>query len=738
MRTRIASACLFAATIAAACSAHVGAGISLDDPAPAPAGLCCSTTYAAMDEVPAVGGELRLVEITTTPGARDGGGGGGGARVQQVIAFPLQHTAVDVRVAEMMAVYTVTQTFENPFDEPIDAVYVFPLGAEAAVSGFTMTIGERTITGEIQRREDARKTYENARAAGNTAALVEQEKPNVFAQRIANIAPRERIAVRFEYTELLEYADGQYELVFPLVVGPRYLPDEAIGARPVGSHAQGGRGRPGVTSVPYLADNRDASTVSFTAAIDAGVPIHGVDSPSHDIDVVDVSPTRMSVTLHGKDEIPNRDLILRYKVAGEKTMVGVMSHRKDGDGSFVFVIQPKAEYRTGDIAARDVMILIDRSGSMEGVPLAQAKAVAGGIVDTLSARDTFNILTFSDSIESMATSPLAGDAAGVRKGHDFIASFSSGGGTEMQQGLIAALASEPGQDRVRIVYLLSDAYVGNDDVVIGAAKGALAHNRIYPVGIGSSVNRALIDQLADVGRGFASYLTPAEEAATLVPTLVRRSAYPYLTNVSIDWGELAVSDLTPEIIPDVYAGMPLVVSGKYAKPGSGRIVVRATAAGRKVEIPLDITLPERIDNPPIASLWARRRIQALMIAEPGGLSQAARDEVAAIGLRYHMVTEETSFVAVDRSRVVQPGGAVKIVEQPAAIPEGVNIDSALGEGAGYADTSYASSYAGGNYDGDSGGGGGWGGGGGDVDPLTLALAILMLPLALTLRRLRRS
>jgi Ca-activated chloride channel family protein len=307
----------------------------------------------------------------------------------------------------------------------------------------------------------------------------------------------------------------------------------------------------------------------------------------------------------------------------------------------------------------------------------------------------------------------------------------------MQQGLLAALASEPGHDRIRIVYLLSDAFVGNDDVVLGAAKGALAHNRIYPVGIGSSVNRALIDQLADVGRGFASYLTPAEEASTLVPTLVRRSAYPYLTNVSIDWGDLAVSDLTPEVIPDVYAGLPLVVSGKYAKPGSGRIVVRATTAGREVEIPLDITLPERMDNPPIASLWARRRIQALMIAEPGGLSSSARDEVAAIGLRYHLVTEETSFVAVDRSRVVQPGGAVKIVVQPAAIPEGVNIDSALGESS-YADTSYASSSSGGGSYDDDYGGGGWGGGGGDVDPLTLALALLMLPLALTLRRLRRS
>jgi Ca-activated chloride channel homolog len=723
------------------CSAHVGAGVSIgDDPtaaAPPAASLCCSGTYAAMAEVPAVGGELRLVEIETIPASA-------AVPEQQAIAFPLQHTDVSVRVAEMMAVYTVTQTFENPFVQPIDAVYVFPLGDEAAVSGFEMQVGERTITGEIQRREQARQTYENARASGHTAALVEQDKANVFAQRIANIAPRERIKVTFEYTELLSYADGRYELVFPLVVGPRYLPDTAVGKSPVGAHKAGGRGRPGVTSVPYLADNRDASTVSFTAEIDAGVPVHGVDSPSHDLDIVEVSPSRTKVTLHAADEIPNRDLILRYQVAGPQTMVGVMAHRVRDDGAFVLVVQPKADYRTGDIAPRDVMIVIDRSGSMEGVPLEQAKAVAAGILDTITARDTFNILTFADTVETMAQTPVVGDAAGLRLGHDFLAAFASGGGTEMQQGLLASLQSTPGADRIRIVYLLSDGFVGNDDVVVNAAKTVLGHNRLYPVGIGSSVNRALMDQLGEVGRGFSSYLTPAEQAAALVPGLVRRSAYPYLTNVSIDWGGLAVVGVTPERIPDVYAGLPLIVSAQYTKPGTGRITIRGTVAGKPVEIPLEVTLPEHLDNPAIASLWARRRIHALTIAEPAGLSHLAAEEVASIGLRYHLVTQETSFVAVDRARVVMPGGATKLVEQPAAIPEGVNIDTAIGEPGpqayGYSSSSSsASSSSSDDYDyGGGGGGGGWGGGGGDVDPLTLALALAMLPLALTLRRWRRQ
>jgi Ca-activated chloride channel family protein len=728
---RSATGLLLAAVLAASSTACYLEPNTARKPVPVmQAGPCCAGTYAAMEEIPAVGGELRLVEIQLTPGDT------ATAAPRKAIAFPLQHTDVKVRLAQMMAVYTVTQTFANPYDEPIDAVYVFPLGDEAAVSGFRMKVGERTVTGEIQRREAARETYEAAQRAGHTAALVEQEKANVFAQRLANLAPRETIEVTFEYTELLDYKDGEYELVFPLVVGPRYLPAGDAGRRPVGSHRAGGRGRPGVTSVPYLADNRDASTVSFTADVDAGVPLGGITSPSHDLDITDVSPTRSRIALHAADEIPNRDLILRYQVAGAQTMVGLLANRAGDDGTFVLVVQPKAEYKTGDIAARDVMIVIDRSGSMEGVPLEQAKAVANGILDTLTARDTFNILTFSDSVETMATAPVTGDATGVRHGKDFLASFASGGGTEMQQGLIASLESDPGADRVRIVYVLSDGFVGNDDQVVAAAKGVLGHNRLYPVGIGSSVNRALMDQLGDVGRGFASYLTPAEDAGSLVPSLVRRSAYPYMTNVSIDWGGLDVKAITPERVPDVYAGLPLVVSAKYGKPGAGTVKVRGIVAGRAVEIPLEVSLPAALDNPPIASLWARRRIQALMIAEPGGLSESAAEEVAAIGLRYHLVTEETSFVAVDRSRVVMPGGATKIVEQPAAVPEGVNIDSALAEVPPDPTQSYSYSGGGGSYDSDDGGGGGWGGGGGDVDPLTLMIAIAFLPLVLALRRAR--
>src|SRR5215467_12727286 len=241
---------------------HSGVGVAVD--------VAFDGNFAAMAEVPVGGGELRLVEPKRTHDDS-------GATVA-AIAFPLRHTDVRTMVSGMSAMYTVTQTFENPYDEPIDAVYVFPLGDGAAVTDYAITIGERTIAGEIKKKAEARATYEEARARGHTAALLEQEKRNIFRQRIANIAPHETIKVRMDYVELLDYADGQVELAFPLVVGPRYLPAEAIGKTPVGAHRAGQHGRAGVTSIPYADESIAGSTVSFTADIDAGVPVLAVAS----------------------------------------------------------------------------------------------------------------------------------------------------------------------------------------------------------------------------------------------------------------------------------------------------------------------------------------------------------------------------------------------------------------------------------------------------------------------------
>jgi Ca-activated chloride channel family protein len=686
-----------------------------------------------MDEVPVGGGELRLAAPRRVRDAS-------GATVTAIM-FPLRHTDVHTKVSGMSAMYTVTQTFENPYDEPIDAVYVFPLGDEAAVTDYAIVIGERTIAGEIKKKAEARATYEEARAQGHTAALLEQEKRNIFRQRIANLAPHEAIQVRMQYIELLHYADGQYEIAFPLVVGPRYLPITATGSSPVAAHRAGQPGRADATSIPYADAKIAGSTVSFTAEIDAGVPVLAVASPSHQLQVDDVAPTRRKVALASAAEVPNRDLIVRYKTASDQTMVGLLAHRADNSrGYFTLVVQPKASYRTGDITPRELMIVVDTSGSMDGQPLAQAQALAGGLIDSLRPTDTFNVLAFSGSSNAMAPAAIAGDPSGKQAGKAFVAALASGGGTEMGPAMARALAAAPGNDRIRLVFFLTDGFVGNDDMIVSAARGNLGANRIFGIGVGSAPNRSLLNQISAVGRGFASYLNLGESAPDLAEDLVRRTAYPYLTDVQIDWNGLPVGGVTPAAIPDVYAGMPLVVSGTYSQPGRGKVIVSATTGGRRVQIPVEVALPARVDAAPVAALWARKRIDELLFLAGDNVTTKTASQITELGLAFHMVTDYTSFVAVDRTRVVAPDGASRIVEQPALTPAGVNLETAVPQSQPAA-SSY-SQVASRSSDSSSGGGGGWGGGGwgggggGDVDPLTLGLAIALIPLARMLRRVR--
>jgi Ca-activated chloride channel family protein len=307
-----------------------------------------------------------------------------------------------------------------------------------------------------------------------------------------------------------------------------------------------------------------------------------------------------------------------------------------------------------------------------------------------------------------------------------------------------ALETPPGNDRVRLVYFLTDGFVGNDDVIVSAARGNLGANRIFSVGIGSAPNRSLLNQIAAVGRGFASYLNLDEPAAGVAEDIVRRTQFPYLTDVKIEWNGLAVGAVTPAAIPDVYAGMPLVVAGVYTRPGRGKITVTATTAGRRVQIPVEVALPDRVDAEPVAALWARKRIDELLFVAGDNVSSATVSQVTELGLAFHMVTDYTSFVAVDRTRVVAPDGASRIIEQPALTPAGVNLEAAVGaEAGGYpASSSSSSSSSSGHRGDDSGGGGGGGGGwighggGGDVDLLTLLIALGLVPLAWTLRRAR--
>lgn len=681
-------------------------------------GAAHAGSYAALDEAPAGGGELRLAR----PGTHVDPEG------RPIIGFPLQATFVDVRIDGPMAQVSVEQTFENPFSGPIEAVYVFPMDDDAAVHAYSFRIGEREVVGRIEERDAARQRYEDARDAGQTAGLLEQAKPNVFVHSLANIAPGEMITVRFEYVTLLDYRNETgYRFHFPMTIGPRYVSPDALTPNTVG----GGGGAAGAVTVPYV--DEGLAEVEIVVRADAGVPLRGVHSTSHFIDV-QARDTEARITLSEVTTAPDRDFVVDLRTAGEQTLLAALTHRdRELGGYFALMVQPKLQYAEEDVTPREVVLLVDVSGSMGGAPIDRARQVAEGLLNTLRPVDHFNIVTFASGTTRFSSQPVQADPERVRNAVRFVRSLTAGGGTELDDGLREALYGRPADERVRQVFLLTDGGIGYEEDVLALAQGAVGGdggvNRVFPVGISDAPNRYLLDRLAEQARGFASYLDLRSEVSETVDLLARRTAAPYLTDLTIDWGGLRVEDLTPTRLPDVYAGLPVVISGRYDGPSAGEIVLRGRRGRRTFELPLELVLPAAEDRPAVAYLWARQRIRALLAQQYDGEVAAVRDEVTRLGLRFGLVTPYTSYVAVDEARTVE--GAPRTVTQPNATPSGYGGGRTSGGSSGGGRSGGGSS--GGGSSGDSW----WGSsssGSGDVDPVTLGLALLVL-LAL-LRRQR--
>jgi Ca-activated chloride channel family protein len=650
-------------------------------------GTASADSYAALDEVPAGGGELRLIQpradSLSPPAARPTSSTRDGSTS---IGFPLQHTDVQIQVRGVMAEVVVEQTFTNPYPEALDAVYVFPLGPDAAVSGYEFQIGERVVHGEIEKRDEARRRFEEAREEGRTAGLLQQEKPNVFTQEIVNLPPGETLVVRFEYVELVDYYDGEYELVFPMVVGPRYLPGSSPELRPIASVPLGAPPRPGATTVSYLPPGRRSGhDIDVHISLDAGVPLTRFASTTHALVDGGSTGTEQRLGLDPSDTLPNKDLVLRWAAAGPTTVIGTLTHRvggeDGGDGYLTLLIQPKAEYTTADLAPREVILLIDSSGSMSGTPMSHAREVARGLLDALRPADTFNVIAFSSQANAWAATPVAASPTDVADAQRFVSSLRGRGGTEMMSGLRAALSQPPAGERIRVIYLISDGQVGNDDEILallGRRQGGL---RVYPVGVGSSPNRYLFDRTAERARGFASYVGPHDSPDELVARLVERSTRPYLTDIEIDWGTLKVVDMTPAVLPDVHAGEPLAISARYLRAGRDTITVRANVAGTPVEVRLDLELPDSHDQPAVGHLWARRRIHEIRSESLGLPDAAGRRAITDLGLEFGLVTDYTSYVAVDETRTTDRTGVRRLV-QAVPLPDGMRWNGVFGGGGG--------------------------------------------------------
>ena len=593
----------------------------------------------------------------------------------------LKHTEVKAKIAGNISRVEVVQKFENPFPESLEAVYVFPLPDEAAVDDMEIKIGDRIIKADIKRRDEALKIYQKAREQGRTAGLLEQERDNIFTQSLANIKPGEKIEVTIRYTESLKFAGGDYEFVFPTVVGPRYISQNTSDADRINS--------------PLLPPGtRSGRDIAVSVEIDAGVAIVGdVRSTSHQI-TTDRSGNIVRVQLANSDTIPNKDLILRYRVAGENTQATVLTQSDQRGGHFAAYLIPAFNYKTNEIVPKDVVFLMDTSGSQQGEPLAKSKELMRRFIQGLNPNDTFTIIDFANTAQALSATPLANTADNRQSAINYIDRLQANGGTELLNGIQAVMKFPAAPtERLRSIVLITDGYIGNEKEVLALVQQSLKPgNRLYSFGVGSSVNRFLLNRLAQVGRGTSQVIRQDEPSAEAAEKFFRQINSPVLTNIQISWEGMGEKpEIYPIAPPDLFTAQPLVLFGKKSDRTNGQLRIRGTQAGGKAYeqiLPVNFAqsggrqrestsaaaIVTDFGNPAVAQLWGRWRIKDLMNQMFGGETPSLVEAVTNTALAYHLLSEYTAFVAVSEEVRVEPDGTRRRVQVPVELPQGVSYE----------------------------------------------------------------
>lgn len=595
-----------------------------------------------------------------------------------VLPLPLQHTDVHAAVRGYLATVDLQQHFANPYAEKIEAIYVFPLPDDAAVRDFVMQIGDRQIRGIIRKREEARAIYQQAKAQGYRASLLEQERPNVFQQAVANLEPGKAIDIRLRYFHTLAYGSDGYEFVFPMVVGPRYNPagwQQGVGA--VAAGAEGTSGQP--TEVSYLLPEvRPGNDVSLSVDVDAGMPIVSVNSPSHQVEVERDGATRAVVRLAGGSTIPNRDFVLRIGVGGDGNRAAMFTCSDVTGGYLTLLVQPPDRLRELPRRPLELIFLLDCSGSMSGVPMMQAKAAVELALQQLGPRDRLQIIRFSESASAFAPAPVPATAANLQRARQYLAGLSGEGGTEMLRGIEAALQPRGDGECERAVLFLTDGYIGNESEVFAAVRRGVGAARIFALGVGSSVNRYLLEGVARLGRGGVGYLLHDEPPGRAVAQFFERIGHPALTDLQIDWGGAAVSEVLPARLPDLFCGRPVVVTARYQGAAPTRVRLRGRVGGGVAEFDAAISAARGDGTAALPAVWARRQIQSL--SDLAGIEGRDMDagRVEQLALSYGLMSAFTSFVAVDASQVT-PGDHGTTVVVPVPMPAGVRYETAVSD-----------------------------------------------------------
>jgi len=587
--------------------------------------------------------------------------------------LPLKDTRVDVAITGVIADVTVRQVYENHGTRPIHARYVFPASTRAAVYGMTMTVGDVRTVARIRERKQAAREFEAAKKEGKSASLLEQSRPNVFTMKIANVLPGDTISVELKYTELLVPTDGVYEFVYPTVVGPRYSDKPESQASPGDEFVK----------APYTREGEaPRSEFHLSGVVSTGVPLQDLASPSHKVDVRWTSAGRSEIALDESDPLAgNRDFILRYRLAGEEIASGLLLYQGRNENFFLLMAEPPRVVEPDEVPSREYIFVLDVSGSMNGFPLDTAKKLMSDLANVLRPSDTFNIVVFADGSETFSPVSVPATPPNLKRALQFIGRKNGGGGTQLLAALERAVAVPRQRDTSRSLVLVTDGYIEAESEVFDYVRSQLDDVNFFAFGIGSSVNRFLIEGVARAGLGEPFIVTEPGEATAAAARLRRYIDTPVLTGIDVTFNGFDAYDVEPGKVPDLFASRPIIVFGKWRGRAAGSIDISGKT-GRGVYRTSIAVSPSSADtrHAALRHLWARTRIADLSDFGPSAPSEERMAEITSLGLNYSLLTRYTSFVAVQEIVRRTTDGADD-VDQPLPLPEGVS-DLAVGVTAG--------------------------------------------------------
>ncbi|MDQ0036555.1 Ca-activated chloride channel family protein [Variovorax boronicumulans] len=580
--------------------------------------------------------------------------------------LPLKGTEVAVKISGVIADVTVTQTYRNEGQRAIEAKYVFPGSTKAAVSGLNVRLADRLITAQIREKQQAQIEYDTAKKEGKTAALLEQHLPNVFQMNVANILPGDDVKVELRYTELLVPQSGNYEFVFPTVVGPRYNSPQSENAQAKWA------------AQPTLhAGVAPSTSFKLKATIDTPMGLKEVRSTTHAIDVKKSDEDQhadIALTADGRPA-DNRDFVLDYRLAGEKIESGLMLYKGQGENAenfFLAMVEPPKAVAASAISPRDYIFVVDISGSMHGFPLDTAKTVLERLIGGLRPSDTFNVLLFSGSNKMLSPKSVPATRANIEQALATIKNYSGSGSTELIPALKRVYAEPKEENLSRTVVVVTDGYVTVEREAFDLVRNNLSKANVFAFGIGSSVNRSLMEGIARAGMGEPFIITDPVQAPEQAARFRRMVESPVLTSVKATFGGLDVYDVEPQALPDVLGERPVIVFGKWRGEPKGRVIIEGRSASGPYRQEVRIDDRTRLDTAALRTLWARHRIQSLSDQEALEGSAAFKERITELGLKYSLLTQYTSFIAVDKVvRNLAPQNSVD-VNQPLPMPQGVS------------------------------------------------------------------